>query len=193
MVFEMIHKRNALRYLRALALAGLIAVLVAGCQSGTTGAEVEGEPSETKRTLGLLEDLIANCNDMLDKLAGRREDYASTGNVRGERLMGEAASNVKTMKQTAIAIKKDVGPAETASISLVDLATIPPDVQAKIQEINESRDRLEETLAEAKSCCGLSPDFLDENLGKLQTQTNDLEEQVEQIEPERSAQEEQYS
>jgi hypothetical protein len=62
-----------------------------------------------------------------------------------------------------------------------------------MQEIYESRDRLEDNLAEARSCCGLSPDFLDENLGKLRTQTNSLEEEVEQSEPERSAQEEQYN
>ncbi|MDP8926662.1 MAG: hypothetical protein M3M97_07085 [Actinomycetota bacterium] len=189
----MIHNKNALSYLRTLVLAGLVALLVAGCQGGTTGAEVGGEPGETKRTLGLLEDLVANCNDMLGKIAGRKEDYASTGNVRGEQLMGEAANNVKDMRTTAFAIKRDIAPAETASISLVDRANSPPDVQAKVQEIYEARDRLEGNLAEAKSCCGLAPDFLDENLEKVRTQTNNLEEQVEQIEPERSAQEEQYS
>lgn len=195
----MIHNKNALRYLRTLVLAGLVALLVAGCQSGTTGAEVGDEPSETKQTLGLLEGLVANCNDMLGKIAGRKEDYASTGNVRGEQLMGEAANNVNDMKETALVIRRDVGPAETASISLADRANSPPDVQAKVQEIHEARDRLEENLTEAKSCCGLAPDFLDENLEKVRTQTNNLEEQVEQIEPERtveperSAQEEQYS
>jgi hypothetical protein len=100
-----------------------MALLVAGCQSGTTGAAVDAEPSETNRTLGLLEDLIANCNDMQEKIAGREEAYASAGNVRGERLMGESASTLNDLKETAIALKGDIGPAQTASISLV--ADIP--------------------------------------------------------------------
>jgi hypothetical protein len=71
---------------------------------------------------------------MLGKIAGRKTDYASTGNVRGEQLMGEAANSAKDTKTTASAIKRDVAPSETASISLADRANSPPDVQAKVQE-----------------------------------------------------------
>ena len=137
-----------------------------------------------KQTLGLLTRLIGNCDATLSKLAGEQEAYASAGNEQGERLMAQAAENVRDIKGTASALKHDVQYAAaaggSASASVASASAI-----AMQEEIEDSVEELEENLAEAERCCGLPPDFLDSNLQNLRTQAAGVEHHVDQIGSER--------
>ena len=137
-----------------------------------------------KQTLGLLNRLIGNCDATLSKLAGEQEAYASAGNEQGERLMAQAADNVRDIKGTASSLRSEMSyaaaPGVSASASVASASAI-----AMQEEIEDSVEELEENLAEAERCCGLPPDFLDSNLQNLRTQAAGIEDHVDQVGSER--------
>ena len=200
------HHAGSLRRLRVVMLAGLVALLMAGCQDegtpdGSNQAAVDdsGKTSDatgqTRRndtsvdendqtsdpraqTLGLLTRLIENADVTLSKLALEQEAYASAGNEQGERTMAQAAENVRDIKDAAYATVAVVAQRGSASASVASASAMP-------EEIEESIDELEENLAEAERCCGLPPNFLDSNLRSFRTQAASIEPLVDQIESER--------
>lgn len=206
------HHAGSLCRLRVVMLVGLAVLLMAGCQdegtpdgsnraaiddSGKTsdatgqkrrnGAAVDENDRTSdsrKQTLELLTRLIGNCDSTLSKLAGEQEAYASAGNEQGERLMAQAAENVRDIKGTASALAGEINYAATlggsASASVASASAI-----AMQEEIEDSVEELEENLAEAERCCGLPPDFLDSNLQNLRTQAAGIEHHVDQIGSER--------
>ena len=137
-----------------------------------------------KQTLGLLNRLIGNCDATLSKLAGEQEAYASAGNEQGERLMAQAAENVRDIKGDASSLAGEMsyaaGGGVSASASVASASAI-----AMQEEIEDSVEELEENLAEAERCCGLPPDFLDSNLRSMRTQAAGIEHHVDRIESER--------
>jgi hypothetical protein len=206
------HHAGSPRRLRVVMLVGLAVLLMAGCQGegtpdGSNQAAIDdsGKASDAtgqkgrngtavdenyrtsdsrKQTLELLTRLIGNCDSTLSKLAGEQEAYASAGNEQGERLMAQAAENVRDIKGTASALKGDVqysaAAGGSASASVASASAI-----AMQEEIEDSVEELEENLAEAERCCGLPPDFLDSNLQNLRTQAAGIEHHVDQIGSER--------
>jgi hypothetical protein len=174
---------------------------------GTAVGENGRKPDEITKTLGLLTQLVENCNDMLGKLSGSQEAYLSANNAQGARLMAESAGNVRDIKSAASSLKRDVQAAdnprdtkdEAFSIQMQMVShkddshrspgqtdqAVTSDSQLareKLDTIEESTRELEANLAEAERCCELPPDFLDANLEELRTQTTNVENLTEQME-----------
>jgi cell division septation protein DedD len=227
----LVHRAGSLQSLQAIILAGLVILFIVGCQgevtsdknsqgavvkreakgqtrnSGTVVGENGQKPDEITETLGLLTQLVENCNVMLRKLSGRQEVYESANNAQGARLMAQAAENVKDIKSSASSLKSDVQAADNArdtkdeaSLGQMALVSHRDDrlrstgqtdqavtsdsqlVQEKLDAIEESTRELEANLAEAERCCDLPPGFLDSNLQELHTQTTSVETLTEQLE-----------
>jgi hypothetical protein len=70
-----------------------------------TADKKSGLTDATKQTLGLLADLVEKSNEMLAKLAGQQQAYASAGNEQGAQLMVEAADNVKDVQDAALSLQ----------------------------------------------------------------------------------------
>ncbi len=170
-----------LKYLLAIIPIGLIALVGAGCQGGEadvkdqggTPVEENGEPSsEVKQTLGLTAGIIADIQKMQDKIAIRKEAYASTGDTQGEQAMTEAAETVDDMNQTAQDMEEEAQ----------NIATTPEQaalVQANNKKIQEGTERLVDNLKR-------EPDLM-EDLQELRTQTDTLDNVLMQIEAEQTA------
>ncbi|CAA9379587.1 MAG: hypothetical protein AVDCRST_MAG93-9077 [uncultured Chloroflexia bacterium] len=127
------HHAGSLCRLRVVMLAGLVVLLMAGCQDegtpdgsdqaavgdsgktsdatgqtrrdGTSVDENDQTSDPRAQLLGLLTRLIENCDGTLSKLAHKQEDYASAGNEQGEREMAQAAENVQDIKDTGRAYR----------------------------------------------------------------------------------------
>jgi hypothetical protein len=135
----------------------------------------------------LIEDIVGNCDDTLGKLSEQKKQFASDGNVRGERLMKMAAHNVKITKKKSLSVKRQIDPSGKAgalmSSALADSPVSPQKAQAEMQEklkdIQDAMDALEGNVAAAEKCCGLAPNFLAKNLRTLHAQTSLLEGQAE--------------
>jgi hypothetical protein len=169
--------RVTLRCARALLIVGLVISLVMGCSSSQGPDEI----------VALIEDIVGNCDSTLEKLSEQEKQFASDGNVRGERLMKRATINAKTTKKKSLAVKRQIDPSVKAgalmSSALADSHVSPQKAQAEMQEklkdIQDAMNALEGNVAAAEKCCGLAPNFLAKNLRALSAQTYRLEVQVE--------------
>ena len=197
------HHAGSLRRLRMVMLAGLVVLLMAGCQDegtpdgsdqaavddsgktsdatgqtrrdGTTVAENDRTSDFREQTLALVtRRLIENADATLSKLADEQEAYAREGNEQGERLMAQAAENVEDIKDAASSHK-----------SHKRYAPAEGSDSAMQAEIDDSIDKLEKNLARAERCCGLPSNFLDSNLRSFRTQAASIEHLVDQMESER--------
>lgn len=228
---SLVHRAGSPRSLQAVILAGLVILLVVGCggeatsgnngQGGGDEREAQGQapnggtavgengrsPDEITKTLGLLTELVGNCNDMLRKLSGQQEAYESANNAQGARLMVQAAGNVKDIKSAASSLKRDVQAADNPRDTKDEAFSIQMEMvshrdegprptgqtaqavtsnaqlgQEELDTIEESTRELESNLAEAEGCCDLPPDFLDADVQDLRTQTTKVETLTEQME-----------
>lgn len=169
--------RVTLRCARALLIVGLVISLVIGCSSSQGPDEI----------VALIENIVRNCDGTLGKLSEQKKQFASDGNVRGERLMKMAAHNVKITKKKSLSVKRQIDPSGKASAlmssALADSPVSPQKAQAEMQEklkdIQDAMNALEGNVAAAEKCCGLAPNFLTKNLRTLRGQTSQLEVQVE--------------
>jgi hypothetical protein len=157
-------------------------------QAKTTADKKRRTTDATSQTLGLLADLVETCNKMLAKLAGQQQAYASADNEQGAQLMVEASDNVKDVQDAALSLQRKIasdgdGAPPAAGPSGPSLA-----FKVEMEEIEKSTNALEDTLAEARRCCGLPPDFLSSDLQELRAKTNSVEQlTIQKIESEQPA------
>jgi len=179
--------RVTLRCARALLFVGLVILLGMGCQEeeGPTGPSRQG----LDNLVALIETILANSNATLEKLLEQKKKFASDGDVQGAQLMQMAANNVEVIQKKSLSVKRQIDPPGKAgalmSSALADSPVSPQkaqaDMQEKLNDIQEAITALDGNVAQAKECCGLDPNFLDENLQTLSAQTSQLALQVEEF------------
>ncbi len=166
---------GALHHVRILTCGVLLALLITGCGDATDPDGPVANSSSNEGEKSAIEELLNSLDRTLVKVQGRQESFAAAGNTEGAQLMGEAADNVRAMKAAARASRDTASASATATTMET---TVTAEQREALDQLLENRRQLEANIEEAQRCCGLPPDFLDEELSEVDSNIKSLRTQL---------------